>query len=326
MNKNKWLLLLGILGFTVSATAFSAGSSASLKGNSETQIAAVSSAPDSPLWKASASTYYYDFQGTREAAGSLYNFGSTSLLMQLVTLQYEVSPGWTILALGQHFDNYVETNMPFPGVGNVLFKDRTMGWGDVLIDAIHPLYLSSSFLLFGDIGASLPTGSINKKNPSNPGSNYAYNMQMGSGTFDAEVGAVAIYLNPIFQTGTHLSTYQRFGENRNDYRLGNLYKADAWFDVPVGLGFTPRLVGYYKVKTAIHNMDKTLGRNVYTEFYHHDQRNWDVSAAVKFEHGLFGHTSLMAEVGKPIYQGSQNVDRVVVSTNYYGTAGISGTF
>ena len=77
-------------------------------------------------------------------------------------------------------------------------------------------------------------------------------------------------------------------ENRNGYKLGNLYKGEGWVDLPAGFGFTPRVVGYYKVKQAIKGVDPTLGRNIYTEFYHHDQQNWDISAALKFERKIFG--------------------------------------
>ena len=97
-------------------------------------------------------------------------------------------------------------------------------------------------------------------------------------------------------------------------------------DIPTRFRLTPRLVGYYKVKQAIKGMDPTLGRNIYTEFYHHDQQNWDLSAAIKFEQKLFARTSLTAEAGRPLAQGAKNSDQVIVSTNYYGNLCVSGSF
>jgi len=321
MKTNLKLLLVGFLfivcGF---APALADESSAEFGGSSvATEESATPQA--GAKWKASATSYYYSFEGTKAAQGNLYSFGATTMAMQLLTLQYQINPSWTVLVMGNHTQQYVETNM-----FGMTFRDKTVGFGDVLVDVVHPLYLGSSFLLFGDIGVSLPTGSISKKNASNPALNYAYNMQLGSGTFDAQAGLTGMHLNSLFQTGAHLSTYQRTGKNENGYRLGNLYKADAWFDVPVGWGFTPRVVGYYKVKSAIRGQDKTLGRTELTEYYHHDQRNWDVSAALKFEKAVFSRLTLVAEAGKPIYQDSLNSDQVVVSTNYYGTVGLSGTF
>lgn len=317
----KLLLVAGsLLNFSSAGIALADESSAELGGTSVTTEEAVAPVAGAK-WKASASSYYYSFEGTKAAHDNLYSFGATTMAMQMLTLQYQINPSWTVMVLGTHTQQYVETNM-----FGMTFRDKTVGFGDVLVDVIHPLYLGSSFMLFGDIGVSVPTGSISKKNASNPALNYAYNMQLGSGTVDAQAGLTGMHLNSIFQTGAHFSTYQRTGKNENGYRLGNLYKADAWFDVPVGWGFTPRVVGYYKVKSAIQGQDKTLGRTELTEYYHHDQRNWDVSAALKFEKPVFSRLTLMAEAGKPIYQDSLNSDQVVVSTNYYGTVGVSGTF
>jgi hypothetical protein len=323
----KIYLVVGTLGFLFSFAA-DAAESAARAGTESSSTAQAESKPATPgPWKASATSLYYSFEGTRDAHDGIYGFGRTTLAMQLVQLSYQISPGWTVLAIGAYLDNYVETNMPIPGAGTVVFRDRTLGWGDTLLDVVHPLYASPSFLLFGDLGISFPTGSIDKRNPSNPlNGRYAYNMQLGSGTYDVEAGAVALYVYPYFQVGTHLSTFQRTGESANGYRLGNLYKGEGWLDVPVGLGFTPRVVGYYKVKQAIHGVDPTLGRNILTEYYHHDQQNWDLSAAVKFQHHLVGTAELVAEAGLPFTQGSRNSDQVVVSTNYYGSLGVSGTF
>ena len=208
--QKKFISLVGLFAFINCGAALAADSSLSVKG--ESSVAAETAAPAPKRWKASASSYYYAFEGTRAAHDDLYNFGKASLAMQMVSVSWDVAPGWTILGLGEYMDNYVETNMPIPGVGNVLFKDRTLGWGDTLLDVVHPLYLGSSFLVFGDAGVSLPTGSISKKNPSSPiGGNYAYNMQLGSGTYDLELGALGLYLHKYFQAGTHLSTYQRLG-------------------------------------------------------------------------------------------------------------------
>ncbi len=226
------------------------------------------------------------------------------------------------MVMGSHLNNYVETEL-----GGKLYKDRTKGFGDTAIAAIHPIALSANLITIYDIGVSLPTGSINMKNQNAPQRNYAYNMQLGSGTYDALLGATALYIQPVYQIGGRGSATLRTGENSNEYRLGNLYRADAWIDAPVGYGLTPRLVGYYKWKDAINGMDKSIGRNPYTEFYHHAQINWDVSAALKYTNSLGTKSvALNAEVGAPIAQGSRNVDNVTVSTDYYANLGLTGTF
>jgi hypothetical protein len=271
-------------------------------------------------WKTTYSSYFYNFQGTQAAHNDLYSFGDSTLAMQLLTVQYEINPKWSLVIIGSYLDQYVETNML-----GMTFKDRTKGLGDTTMSAVTPLYTGSNFLLYTDVGASLPTGVTDFKNASNPTRNYAYNMQSGSGTFDAVLGLTPMYISSSYQLGSRLTAFVRNGQNSQGYRLGNLYRVDAWADMPLKYGFTPRLVGYYKHKDGIHGEDSTEPRDQWTEFYFHDQNNWDVSAAVKYGTN-FGPVNLLAEVGVPVAQGMSNYDNVVVSTEYYANLSVSGAF
>lgn len=100
------------------------------------------------------------------------------------------------MMIGQQFDNYVETNL----FGNT-YKDRTKGTGDLILSGMTPLYIGGALMVLADVGVSLPTGSINNKTAS--GGNFAYNMQNGSGTYDAitgitvlDISAVSVGLSP----------------------------------------------------------------------------------------------------------------------------------
>lgn len=280
-------------------------------------------------WKASAYTYYFDFEGTRPSDEAQYFFDDANLAMQVFTLQYQYSPAWTFQVMGTHLDNYVETNL-----AGTFVKDRTTGFGDTQVTAITPLHASSDLLVLGHVGVSLPTGGIDYKNPTGmmPDTNYAYNMQAGSGTFDTVTGLTTMTFQGPVQAGTHLSGLLRNGRNSNGYALGNQYRADAWLDYNTKLGLTPRLVGYYKHKDPVQGRDEKYERlrdnqaiARYYEFYHHNQVNWDVSAALKYSQNV-GPVSLAAEVGVPVAQDSFNYDNAAVSTEYYGTVNVSGAF
>lgn len=276
--------------------------------------------PATSKWKASIDSYYYDFEGTHAANADLYDFGNSTLYMQLLTLQYQVSPKLTLMVIGQHLDTFIETSMFGQN-----YKDRTHGFGDTIISGLTPLVMTPDFMLFADVGMSVPTGSIDEKNKDNKKMNYAYNMQLGSGTVDGVVGLTPMYLSLPVKMGARLSSFLRSGRNENGYMLGNLYRLDAWADYPTAIGLTPRLVGYYKHKDAIRGQDNTLGRTPLTEYYHHTQINWDVSAALRYTM-LFGPVGAWAEVGVPLAQDSRNFDNVIVSTDYYGALSVSGTF
>lgn len=319
--------LIGVLVLSISSWAVA----------QETQAPATASTPApeknvmqitvAPKWTASFDSYFYDFQGERAHENGLYEFGDTTLKMQLMSLQYKVSDQWTVMMLATHFDNFVVTKM-----FGQSFEDDSRGLGDTVVSGVNTRFLSPSVLLISDMGLSLPTGSIDEKNPNRmDGANYPYNMQMGSGTYDIVLGVTPLYIQPKYQVGGRLSTILRTtGYNQNGYRLGNQYKADAWLDMPIkDTGLTPRLVGYYKHRNGIRGQDSTLASSAdrpFLEYYYHDQINWDVSAALQYKKAFSPTFSMKAEAGVPMAQDCINYDDVAIYTQYYATLGLSGTF
>ena len=273
-----------------------------------------------PSWKITGNSYFYDFNGTRPANDNLYSFGKSDLFLQLLSLEHQIGD-WTLMVVGQYLNNFVETNLM-----GMTFKDTTRGIGDTTLMAVRPLLASGPLMMLGDVGVSLPTGSINQVNANNPSLHYAYNMQLGSGTVDGSVGLTALLNTSPVNLGTRISTTVRTGQNANGYRLGNLHKLDGWAEIPVTRSLTPRLSGYYKFKNAIQGQDYTLARSALTEFYYSPQVDWNVSAALRFQQPLVGTTALSAEAGLPLIQGMRNVDNVVVSTNYYASLSLTGGF
>ena len=114
--KKIYFHILGILSVLVCAHSFAAGSAGGAPAGSTE--ASGSSATQSVRWKASASSYYYSFEGTKAAQDNIYSFGPATLAMQVLALSYDISPGWTILGMGSFMDNYVETKLPVLGAGN----------------------------------------------------------------------------------------------------------------------------------------------------------------------------------------------------------------
>lgn len=282
-----------------------------------------------PKFKASFDSYYYDFKGERPAKSGLFDFGNTTLKMQFFTLQYQLSPSWTLMGIAQHYENSVVTNLT--GIGS--YKDGSQGVADTLVSAVHMQFLKPSVLLLTDVGLSLPTGSIDEKNPVDTTGvkNYPYNMQLGSGTLDQTLGVTALWLQPGLQLGGRFSTILRTsGYNENGYRLGNQYKSEAWIDAPVGTtGLIPRVVGYYKHRDRIRGQDTTLTNPIerpYFEYYYHDQINWDVSVALQYKKDFSPTFSVKAEFGAPMAQDTINYDDVAIFTEYYGTLGVTGSF
>jgi hypothetical protein len=286
--------------------------------------------PAAPDWKVSAMSYYYDIKGKKAADSNDYDFGKLNSRIDLLNITYTVSPNWTLSLLAQHYEFYTETL--FPNSASPVYQksfDRTEGAGDTFLTAITPITYQNSWLVLGDFGLSIPTGTIgNKSNlPGLQDFNLAYNAQHGSGTYDIIGGITAMDMQPSYLFGSRLFADIRTGKNTNDYTLGNMYKLDTWFDYPVGYGFTPRVTGYYRHKEAIHGADKTRGELAADNFYRHSQGDWNMSAALKYQY-QFAKSSIGigAEVGVPFAQGSNNVDNSDVTTNYYSSISMNGAF
>ena len=110
---------------------------------------------------------------------------------------------------------------------NERFRERAKGIGDVEVSASYSLYSRADLRhrLLVNLGASLPTGSINERMGS---MRQEYPMQLGSGTFAILPGIVYLGQSAPWGWGAKLSAAQQLGRNDNDYRLGNRFEASIW--------------------------------------------------------------------------------------------------
>jgi hypothetical protein len=288
---------------------------------SRTTIETEAPAIQSP-WKASAVSNYKSGRGTKNAEFNAYSFGDVRIYTQTLGLDYTMRPDWALQMRAQYMNQ--EWSMDKSGVQT---GQHSHGMGDTLIGATHTFLSNPEWQLMADAGAYLPTGSITVANEYSPSVHYGYRMQLGSGTFDPSLGVTSQFKQAYYVLGSRLTTIQRTGINNSGYRLGNVYRADAWADMPVRYGITPRLVGYYLNRNGIPSgQDKTITRAASGEFYYHDQIFWSMAAAVKYDQAIWKTIALNAEVGVPFIQGFQNKDGVEVSTYYYGNLSVSGQF
>jgi hypothetical protein len=128
-------------------------------------------------------------------------------------------------------DHLVNPGMPSPMAGT-RFETKSEGAGDLRVSGVFRAYRGETHQLLLELGASFPTGSIDEKDdtPMSGGANVRlpYPMQLGSGTYD--LLPMFTYIGQIesWTWGWHGMSALRFGENDNDYRLGNLYRTTFW--------------------------------------------------------------------------------------------------
>jgi hypothetical protein len=289
----------------------------------ESTMAMEASKPAEPIGaKINMSTTYVDLQGTEEAKGNIYSFGNTTATYHTFFGTYALPKStWNLHFLSQYIQNYVETD-----ISGTLYKDKTQGFSDTRIFTSKLFVLNGENFVVAEAGLNLPTGSINKDNESISGLHYAYNMQMGSGTVDPVVALT--YMNKqkdvtsLVRTQAIVRTYN----NSNDYHLGNDFQTTASSEYQVIKHLAPAVKANYRNKNAISGEDKTLGRNYLTEFYYHDQINWDLTVALKSQWEVGSNLNLNLEAGRPILQRMSNIDDVQVAAQFYGSAGLEGTF
>jgi hypothetical protein len=107
------------------------------------------------------------------------------------------------------------------------FIERTDGISDVELRGLYTLYVSGNLehRILLNAGVGLPTGSINK---SMGGMRLEYPMQLGSGTFSLLPGLIYLGTAMPWSWGAEFASNMRFGQNSNDYRLGNRYRLSTW--------------------------------------------------------------------------------------------------
>ena len=144
---------------------------------------------------------------------------------------------------------YVRLSMDhLTGMGG-RFTTRSKGIGDVKLTGLHTLWESGVHRVHGNLGASLPTGSIDERDetPMSGGAEVQlpYPMQLGSGTFDLLPGITYSGHTEDWSWGAQLGGTIRLGENTNDYRLGDRLETTGWvtklFDNDTGISL--RLAG-----------------------------------------------------------------------------------
>ena len=157
--------------------------------------------------------------------------------MHMLGVMYAPSDSITLVAMF----NYVEKEMDHvtfmgPAGTNQLgtFTTRNSGIGDTKIGALWGLSSGGGANLHLNLGLSLPTGSIDETDdvlsPMNtrPTLRMPYAMQLGSGTFDPELGITYYANSGNLGWGAQFKAIYRLGENDEDYTLGDSLQLSGW--------------------------------------------------------------------------------------------------
>jgi hypothetical protein len=157
--------------------------------------------------------------------------------MHMVGIMFALSQKLTLMSMFNIVEN--DMNMQMINMAGMImpFSTSSSGFGDVKISGLYNFLNKKDRTLHGQLGVSLPVGSIDETvtTPMSNGNKVVlpYSMQIGSGTFDSDFGLTYVRTTEKISWGHQIKGTFRFGENSNDYTLGNECNLDNWLVLKV---------------------------------------------------------------------------------------------
>jgi hypothetical protein len=271
--------------------------------------------------------------GTEEVSQEeLYNAymmvpNTMRMQMTMLGVMYAPTNKLTVMAMQSYIQNDMDMTMVHRHQMNGMmmyhetdFSTRSTGLSDLKISALVGLLTHKTSSVHANLGFNIPTGSIERtdETPMNENARLAYAMQIGSGTFDARLGATYRGSSTNWSWGAQQLNLIRIGTNKFDYRFGNRYQCNAWVAHKFSqyLSTSVRLNGM-RIE-AIQGMDSDLNETM-------SPMTNPVNYAGTIVRGFYGLNGLLwknslalsAEIGMPLYQkadGRQMAENLTLNT------------
>jgi hypothetical protein len=230
--------------------------------------------------------------------------------MHMFGMMYTPSNRITLLAMANVVKNEMDLQMRMMNGNIVPFSTSSNGFGDIKLGMIYKFINKNKQSFHGNLTLSLPTGSITKKDEtpmSTPNKiQLPYPMQIGSGTFDTNLGFTYLGQTETISWGSQLSTTIRFGKNSDDYAFGNKLDFNNWFAIKATewLSFSARLQGVFVKK--ITGTNATLNPMMVTTADTQNSGGTYINSGFGFNlyapKGKFKDLRLGFELSSPLYQ------------------------
>jgi outer membrane receptor for ferric coprogen and ferric-rhodotorulic acid len=166
------------------------------------------------------------YSGQKKINDASINTTMTPLDMQMnmhmIGAMWGFSNNITLLGMINYSDNSMNMSM----MGNKSTME-TKGLNDLKIGALYTIKKTEGNTFLAHTKLSIPLGSVDE-NTSDKTTPVPYGMQLGSGTFDIELGSTYTKTFKDTSIGIQSSSTFRLGKNKHDYALGNKYQITAW--------------------------------------------------------------------------------------------------
>jgi hypothetical protein len=142
--------------------------------------------------------------------------------MHMIGAMWGISNKITLLGMLNYSNNIMSMQMK-----KINQEDMTTnGLNDIKVGAIYNIEKTKTNTFIAHTKLSIPIGSIDEKNKT--GIQQPYGMQLGSGTYDIDLGSTYTKQFNTTSIGIQGNGTFRLGKNRNNYALGNQYKVSVW--------------------------------------------------------------------------------------------------
>ncbi|MFY0672269.1 MAG: hypothetical protein JXQ87_02625 [Bacteroidia bacterium] len=244
-----------------------------------------------------------------------------NMSMHMFMTMYGVSDRFNIMVMG----HYMSCNMTMThnmGTMQHEMSSQANGFGDLRISGLYELLDAENIQLIAQIGASIPTGSIENRNQisNNPHNKLGYAMQFGSGTYDCFSSLSFTRTLPAYSIGLQGFALLRNGVNDQGYTLGNQFTTSVWAGkrvldgLVIGVNINAQSFG------SIAGLDAEMDRMSISGNPQNSGYQRVVSSA------YFGYSpfekyavTINGEVSVPIYE---NVEGIQMSLNQVFTVGV----
>jgi hypothetical protein len=247
---------------------------------------------------------------------SSYTMVPTDMSMQMTMLggMYAPSNELTVMAMV----NYTSNDMDMTN-GMMSSDMSSEGFSDLKLGALYSLEQTKNCQWIVNGGLSLPIGSIDEEN--SDGDRLAYAMQLGSGTYDINLGTTYTAQLASFSYGAQALGTFRLGENSNGYALGNQYNVTSWIQKPITNELSVSARGTTKIIDDISGSDSTLMATMSpTNSTEQGRIIADVGIGANYyaQSGILAGNRLALEYNIPVYHHTNSTQLVTESVLTFG--------
>jgi len=203
----------------------------------------------------------------------------------------------------------------------MIMNNSVKGIGDMKASALYNISSKNRLNIIGQLGLSLPTGSIDKQNMNDL--ILPYGMQLGNGSFGVFTGIVLNKQFDYFSIGFQSKYDFQLSENAQNYKRESVFSASTWFAYKISKFFSISLSGHSTNKGSLKGKDRRMNEMMSppsnTANYGGSLLIYGLGTNFYIPEVVLKNVRVQVEVLNPI---AQNPDGIQLETNAKGIIGI----